>query len=262
MRGMTHTHWTLTAKLQELLLLSWCVGGCLMASALTQSAAAAEPIILQYNERPPYMQTSSGNLVVGLSATPAAQAFEKAGIPFIWAKVPAARQLAVLKYNGARVCSVGLYKIAEREAFAKYTGTISQDSPMVGLALANFKAPKNLTLDELFSDSSLNILLKQSIVYGPPLDDKLASGQARKHYTVNEIEGIVKMIELGRAHITFLAREEADYYFKTGQFDLSKFNVITFPEIPKGPRRYILCSRLVEDEVIEKLNAALLTIVK
>ena len=257
-----HNHWPHTMKLRELFLLYWCVGGSLMASAFSQSATAAEPITLQYNERPPYMRTYSNNVVAGLSATPAAQAFEKAGIPFVWSKVPATRQLSALKNNQVKVCSVGLYKTAEREAFGKFTSSISQDSPMVALALASFKPPKSLTLDELFSDASLNILLKQSFLYGPPLDDKLASGQARKQYTINELDGIVKMIELGRAHITFMPREEADYYFSAGLFDFSKFNVITFPEIPRGPRRYILCSKLVEDEVIEKLNTALSTIVK
>jgi polar amino acid transport system substrate-binding protein len=222
----------------------------------SEIANAQTPIVLQHDERPPFLKTEPDGSVSGTAATPAVQAFKKAGIPYAWQYMSAARQLAMIK-SGARVCSVGWYKTPERERFAKFSKAISQDSPMIGLANIHFNAPENSNIDQILADENINILIKESIVYGPFLDTKFAQMKARRIPTSNEFGPMIRLIHLGRAQLTFIPIEEANYYIATMGYSAKDFNVIHFAEMPAGEKRYIMCSKSVEDAVIDKLNAAL-----
>ena len=78
---------------------------------------------------------------------------------------------------------------------------------------------------------------------------------ARRLMTPLDFGPMVEMIRDGKAQITFIPIEEALYYIHLGGFLPSDFNIVTFPEMPPGQKRYILCSHQVEDAVIERLNA-------
>ncbi len=219
-------------------------------------AAAQAPIVLQHDERPPFLKTEADGSVSGTAATPAVLAFRKAGIPYEWKYTSAKRQVAMMK-SGARVCSVGWYKTPERERFAKFSKPISQDSPMIGLANIDFHLPEAAGLDQILANENISILIKDSVVYGPFLDVRFARMKARRIPTSDEFGPMVRLIHLGRAQLTFIPLEEADYYVASMGYSAKDFNIIHFAEMPPGEKRYIMCSMSVEDEVIDKLNAAL-----
>lgn len=219
-------------------------------------AASQPPIMLQHDERPPFLKTEADGSVSGTAATPAVRAFQTAGIPYEWKYESASRQIAMLK-SGARVCSVGWYKTPERERFAKFSKPISQDSPMIGLANNHFQAPEKTGLDHLLADPEVTVLVKASIVYGPFLESRLAQMKAKRVMTFEEFGPMIRLIQLGRAQLTFIPIEEADYYIAKMGYAPKDFNIIHFAEMPPGEKRYIMCSMSIEDDVMDRLNAVL-----
>lgn len=221
------------------------------------AAFAQAPIVVQFTERPPFMKQEADGSVSGTVGTPVTQAFKKTGIPFVWQHTAAKRQLAVLQENAAPVCAIGWYKTAERERYAKYTKAISQDSPMIGLANAAFHARDNGKLADLLANPELSVLIKDAIVYGPYMDEQLAKMKAKRVVSFDEFGGLIKLIRLGRAELTFIPIEEANYYIESMGYTRNDFNIIHFSDMPPGQKRYLLCSMKVENAVIDKLNAEL-----
>lgn len=53
-------------------------------SLLPAVAAPQDPVMLYYNDRPPYIVELPDGSAAGLTATPAGNAFRAAGIPVVW----------------------------------------------------------------------------------------------------------------------------------------------------------------------------------
>ena len=60
---------------------------------------------------------------------------------------------------------------------------------------------------------------------------------------------MLQMIQAGRADFMFLAEEEARYLVEQAGFNMSSFQLIRFPDMPLGEKRYIMCSKHVPDEI-------------
>jgi uncharacterized protein (TIGR02285 family) len=225
----------------------------LIACSEAQSAQTA--MVVQYSERPPFMMLNSTGVMTGTVGDLAARAFQKAGISVTWEVSSPKRQLAVLQENATPVCSIGWYKTAERERYAKYTKAVSQDSTTVALANADFHAPDNGKIGDLLSDPNISVLVKDAVVYGAYLDSQLEKMKARRVTSIEEYGPMIRLVRLGRVHLTFIPLEEVNYYIEKMGYTRSDFNIIHFSDMPPGERRYILCSKKVDDAIIEKLNA-------
>ena len=68
---------------------------------------------------------------------------------------------------------------------------------------------------------------------------------------------MLKMIYAQHADYFLIAPEEADGLIRTSEFDLQDFRSVHFTDIPSGEKRYILCSKQVEDYIIEQLDMAI-----
>lgn len=219
--------------------------------------AECSVIILRYHERVPYIQTAP-NGVEGLTGTPVVLAFKEAGIPFIWKKTPAKRQIKVLKDNSGCDCLVGWFKNADREKFAKYTHHIYQDKPQIALARAdNGNLQSGVSVDSVLSNPGLKLLVKDGYSYGSYLDAKITQHKPAIDRSTTENINMLKRIHLKRGDYFFISPEEADGLFESYGLPKEGFKYITFSDMPDGEKRYIVCSQKVEDEVIEKLNTAI-----
>src|SRR5512133_615121 len=78
-------------------------------TAAQAAGQACTSINLLYHERPPYAETA-GQVVKGLTASPSASAFEKAGVPFKWALTPSKREFQTIQDNTGCDCSIGWFK--------------------------------------------------------------------------------------------------------------------------------------------------------
>lgn len=214
-------------------------------------------ITLHYNERPPYLVTTETG-VGGLTGDPATIVFEKSNIPYKWEQTPSKRQIYLLEQNRGRDCAVGWFRNIERERFAKFTLPIYQDKPQIALARAdNDNIPPDITVDKIFNNLKLNLLVKDGYSYGDFLDGKIKEHNPIRTVTTVENSEMLKMVVAGHADYFIIAPEEADGLINSSQFDLQDFKFVHFRDIPYGEQRYILCSEQVEDSIIERLNEAI-----
>lgn len=232
---------------------SW-QAGLVLCIACTDVSRAQEPITVYYNDRPPYLVAAADGSATGLTGTPAALAFKAAGVPVMWAKVPTNRQLLNIRKDAAMECAVGWFKNPEREQFAKFTKPIYRDLPTVALASREFKLREGLRLEDVLAIKGLRVLAKDNYSYGPYIDGLLAKHRPTLVYTTSENSAMVEMVRFNRADFMFVAEEEANYLAEEAGFSAREFHLIRFADMPKGERRYIMCSKQVPDEVIARLN--------
>jgi polar amino acid transport system substrate-binding protein len=232
--------------------------GAVVGYILLPGPCAAQQVVdLLYNERPPYIIAQPDGSAAGLTATPAGNAFKNAGIPVEWKRVPTNRQLTIISQGRGNDCAIGWFKNAEREQFAKFTKPIYRDKPTVLLANRWFAPPSDATLRELLARPDTRVLVKDRFSYGPYIDGLLAEMKPLLIRTTNENMQMVAMIKANRADFMFVAEEEADYLVEQAGFNPADFRLLRPADMPEGEKRYLICSKHVDDSIIERLNAAI-----
>jgi len=225
--------------------------------AASAGVQAAEPFTLYYNERPPYLVTGTqAGKVVGLTADPAAMAVESAGFVPRWTPMPTTRQLVTMREGQVPACAVGWFKNPERELSFKFTKPIYRDKPTVAIARSDFEAGSN-KLAEVFQQPGLRVLVKDKYSYGPWIDSLLARARPQTISTTEENIQMVRMIAGRRADIMFSSQEEAQYLLTQSNVVASAVKVLRFDDVPQGEKRYLMCSRSVPDETIQRLDKAI-----
>jgi uncharacterized protein (TIGR02285 family) len=234
---------------------------CLIAGLMVCAVAVAqsrEPITIRYSERKPFQYTDQTGQPAGLLIGPTARVFAKAGIPVSWKSEPFNRSMMRIQANQGKDCSVGWYKTAERETYARFTQPIYHDSPQVGFARADFPVAEGETARALLADGRTRLLLKQSFVYGEYLDGLISKIPEDKVQRVSvEIPNLLQMLRADRADLTFISKEEAAFYATEADFPIKDFQTISLPDIPKGDFRYLICSQRVSPSVIQRLDKAI-----
>lgn len=225
---------------------------------LTASAAAlAAPVItLLYEERAPY-QMRSGADVVGTVAGPAALAFKAAAIAFEWQPGSVSRQLHMLRENSAALCTVGLYKNSERQAYAKYTKPIYRNGPAVALVRRQFDLGAARTLEQSLSVPGLRLLVRREYSYGIAIDKALAHIKPDTIVSPLTNSQLAEKLMADRADMMFASEEEAQSLLQFLGQKSHQLRVWRFSDAPLGLERHIVCSRSVPDDVIDRLNGAI-----
>lgn len=226
--------------------------------ALSAACAAAPVLEMHVVHRPPFLVVGPHQQFSGSLVEPTLMALDKAQIAVKWREVPALRQLVMLRENSEKFCSVGWYKTPEREKIAKFSNPVYQDGPWVAVVTSRFPATA-ATVSEVLSDTKLKVLVKDGFVYGRYLDEKFSAMRATRMVSVGDMPQLFRMMEAGRADILFVPREEAEYYLVQGRLRAGALRILTFPEMPHGYFRYLMCSRQVDDSVLARFNAALAT---
>lgn len=228
-----------------------------LPACLPAVAAAAPPLELQIVHFPPYMLVLPDGVMDGIAVRPALAAFKKAGIEVTLREVPALRQLQRLKSNQERLCSVGWYKNRERQQFAKYSEALSQDTPWAAYASLPAAPVGELSVRAILANEQLTVLLKAGFIYGDYLERELVGARARLQHTHADMPQVLRMIDVGRAQLTFAPIEVIQYHLKSSPASAGETQIITFAEMPAGYKRYLMCSQQVEDSLLARFNAAL-----
>ncbi|HWW71317.1 MAG TPA: transporter substrate-binding domain-containing protein [Duganella sp.] len=217
---------------------------------------AQEPLVLYYNERPPYLMSAPDGGVHGLTADPATAAFADAAVPARWMRAPSNRQLALLQEGGRR-CAVGWFRNAERERYAKFSRPIYRDLPLVAIVRDDFAFRGEATLQQLLAMRGLMVLVKEKYSYGGYVDDALAKARPARISTTTESVVMMAMIAAHRADLMFLAPEEADYLLQLAELRDKGLRVLRLPDVPTGESRHIMCSKDVSDDIMRRLDKAI-----
>jgi polar amino acid transport system substrate-binding protein len=219
---------------------------------------AQDPIQLYYYERTPYAVADNQGDVSGLCASPAAAAFEQAGIPFQWKRMPFKRQLATIKHNKKKACGIGWFKNPEREQFARFTDPIYQDKPAVTLSKNGNQALKRYSdLKSLIKDKGVKLLVKDGFSYGAYIDGLIEKYDPEVVVATGTNIQMLQMLLAERADYFFTSEEEAEHMIQSAGFSVSQFQLQRYRDMPPGNNRYITCSEQVSPETIELLNRAL-----
>ncbi|MDT8992950.1 transporter substrate-binding domain-containing protein [Curvibacter sp. APW13] len=227
---------------------------------LANSASAGDeaPVTLHYVQRPPYMVAAEEGLT-GLTGGPSYQAFKKAGVPVVVKETPFARQLNYVEMNIGQDCMIGMYKTAERQKFAKYSQPIYQSQPHVLLtsAASASRLAAHATLESVYGDQSLVLLVKLGYSYGAAMDALIEKYQPKRQTTTDENLAMLRQIKQGMADYMLIAPEEAQGAIEAAGFKPADFRQFKPRNMPPGDYRHLMCSKNVPDTVMQKLNAAI-----
>lgn len=226
-------------------------------SPVLHAAEVSKPINLHYNERPPFTSLVDG-AVVGLVAAPIETAFRKAGIAFKWVDTPVARQFLMVKADSGQDCLAGRFKNADRESWARFSKPVYQDQPQ-GLMVRSdtAKAVTFSKLEEAVSAPDFRLLVKLSYSYGATIDRWLEQRNPPARTTSDENLSMLRQINQRMADGFIIAAEEAQGLIKQSGLPPANFQLLKFPDAPEGELRYIMCSRQVPQETMDRLNSAI-----
>ena len=213
--------------------------------------------MVYYHERRPYYVTTP-HQVHGLIADRVNWVFKEAGIPYEWQKTPAKRELEMIRANQEQACAVGWFKTPAREAFGHFTLPIYLGTPTMAIARSdNEQVHSGLPLGETLANRRLRLLRKDGYSYGIFIDDQLRRYAPREVVTSAENLGMIKMIHSHRADYFFIARQEAEDLILYSDLPIDDFQIIAFRDMPPGNKRYLICSRQVDEMTLLRLNRSI-----
>ncbi len=224
----------------------------------TYAQGKDEILTVYFVERIPYFYTDKNGDFKGIVTDRVRLVFEKAGISHEFKPLPVKRHMMYLKENKSKFCTIGWYKNEERQKIAKYSEYIYQNKTRIALAAAdNDKIESGHTVDDIFLNRNLVLLVREGYSYGKFIDRKIREYNPVMVKKLYEADHMVKLILGHRADYYFTSEEEAEAVILKAGLIKEDFKYIRFSNMPTGLKRYILYSRKVEDELINKVDAAI-----
>jgi len=221
-------------------------------------AAAAGPVLIEYRDKPPYSYSEHGQ-PRGFLLDRTAEIFRLAKVQATFLEIPTKRLTADLQANRVLICSPGWYKLPEREAYARFSLAMHQDKPQVVLAgnhaLTAVRAHKSL--QSLLADTKLSMGVVDGASYGPELDRMItAMPRPAMRATVAPLQ-LAKMISARRADYMLIDQEDLAYLDQRREVTEAGLVRVDFADVPPGLKRYLMCSKRLDTATMERLNAAI-----
>ncbi|MCF8074787.1 MAG: hypothetical protein K9K63_05505 [Desulfotignum sp.] len=215
-------------------------------------------ITMLYHERPPYYVTGPLG-IYGLCVDPVKKALLAANVRADWVKMPAARQLDMVRFKVKNTCAIGWFKNPDREKYAVYSSAIYRDKPMIALARAdNFRLVSGRLLAQTLGNQEVILLRKNGYSYGRFIDEMILTLDPRQKMTAAENIGMLKLVHDGLADYFFISQEEALELVQSSGLLSDNFKLIRFSDMPGGNQRYLLFSKATDKAIIDRVDAAII----
>lgn len=231
----------------------------LLGAAFAASAPSpAEPAItVAWRDKPPYHYLDNGE-EKGFLLTRARQVFAQARIPAVFVREPAKRIWANLENSARNYCSIGWYLLPERMRVAQYSTPFHIDPPHVVLAshAAEHVVGAHPTLAALLADPALSLGVVDGVSYGAQLDAMVAGARNQIVRRTVEPAAMLRMVAANRVSFMLMDREDWDFASRRDP-QLRELDLSTFPDMPPGQIRYIVCSKDVSAATMSRLNKAI-----
>ncbi|MBY0572190.1 MAG: transporter substrate-binding domain-containing protein [Undibacterium sp.] len=226
--------------------------------APTPSAFAADKLKILFETREPIAYRDAQGKLTGIIAYPVMKALTKANIAYEWVEMPFKRQIITIESNQETACALGLFKNAERMRYAKFSQavTVELNRPSVLLMHKEFVIDKTLDLARVLSLPHIRLLKKEAASYGSVIDDAIERSRATQISTTAESSNMARMIAAKRADFIFVAEDEALRLIKSIP-EGDQLTIFKPLNMPQESERFMMCSKLVADEVIARFNKAL-----
>ncbi|MBA4290654.1 MAG: hypothetical protein C0439_16940 [Pseudomonas sp.] len=228
-----------------------------LIGSLATGQANAETITVAWRDKPPYHYLENGH-ERGFLLLRAKRIFALANVPAVFVERPSKRIWLDFENGKTQYCSIGWYKLPEREQVAQFSQPLHIDPPHMLLvnvpALPRIQAHKSL--NSLLADPSIVLGVVDGVSYGPDLDRLMA-------HSANQIErmtlspgGMMRMLAANR--INYMLADQADWQFLREQReDLSQVTEYHFSDMPAGLQRFITCSKDVTADTMARINHAI-----
>jgi polar amino acid transport system substrate-binding protein len=219
--------------------------------------AQAQTLTLHYQERAPYSVTQPDGSVAGLVATPAAQALTQAGVPFVWARTPSQRQLALIQDGKGLHCGVGWFRNAERATLGKFSKALYRDRPFGALARADSPLKSGMRGAEAVATAGDTLLVKEGYSYGVQFDRLIAAQVPPPQTTSVETSQMIRMLLAGRAGWMIVTPEEGQVLRQDAGTAAAGLRSVAFSDSAGGETRHLYCNRAVPDAWMLRIDQAL-----
>lgn len=227
--------------------------------ALTVFPARAETLIVGFIDRPAYSWQQDGK-AHGLFIDIARDILTRAGIDHQFRPLPPKRMLKDVEEGKEPLCVVGNFKTPEREAYAVFTKPIYQNKP-IGILINRRQEPAFTpyrTLGELTAAPNLRLGYIDGFSYGNAVDAFIGKMTGTKISRVTTQSGMVGMLAAGRFDYMFADQEEYEALALAVNVAPETIRLLTFPDVPEGNKRHLMCSKAVPRHIIERIDAAIL----
>ncbi|MCF6247726.1 MAG: transporter substrate-binding domain-containing protein [Desulfobacula sp.] len=225
---------------------------------VSMAFAQTQTLTILYFKRPPYYNTVNGN-AEGFLVEFVRKVFQDAGVRHVFAEMPPQRILHYLKNSQKRICSIGWFKTKQRQEFAKFSLSIYQNKPLVILTTKSYQQQivKHQSIKDVFLDRSLSLARIDSFSYGAVLDEWINNYAPKVHGIPSNQLVLPQLIVFNRASYMLVAPEEIDTMLVQAKLDPNEFISISKSDIPQGNKRYIIYSKNVENDLIKRVNQAI-----
>lgn len=195
----------------------------------------------------------------GLLVDIARDVLAHARVSYQFDALPQKRLVDSIQKGDTQLCALGLFKNPERMAYATFTKPIYQNKPigvLVAAARAEAFAPYK-TLAELSAAPALSLTYVEGFSYGPYVDGLTAKMGENKQARVIPPANLVSMLNIGRIDYMFADPEEYEALAASVTIDPARLRLLSFPDIPAGNQRYLMCSKAVPKDVMDRIDAAI-----
>jgi len=219
-------------------------------------SASEEPIPVLIYDRPPYYVLQAGGDFGGLVGAAVGQAFERAGIPFVWTYALLHTHLEEIRADDRAVCAAGWFKTEEREEYARFTIPVYRDQPLVLVGRSDNPQLWASTFEDLISQPKVKMLARIDFSFGAEVDGMIeASGLTIRLSAAGAKQNLERIV---RGFEDFLLISPEEFSVTYDQvFDSRQLVKRSFPDIPFGNTRHIICSMSVSKDQIRLLDEAI-----
>nr|BFD33430.1 hypothetical protein GTC16762_30480 [Pigmentibacter ruber] len=237
----------------------------------------SEKIEIEYLIRPPYFISNNnrGDVSDGEIYHIIVKIFNNAKIPFELKKAPLIRTIQSIKENKIKVCSPSSFKTKEREEFAIFSKPLFQDKKTVIIIRNNDDSINKFNkTDDFLKQNELKLLVKIGFSYGTYIDEKvfnfkkISLSETKQQeainviFTSNDNNLMFQDILTKKADFMFIGRNEAEYLLNINPVFNKKLKIKDLADVPNGEKRYLMCSKVVGNKIIEKINKEIDKLIK
>lgn len=222
------------------------------------AAAASEPLLLTYIEKPPYYHTDAAGVPRGFMIERTRRAMARAGIDLRLESRPPNRALHELRSNHEALCSIGWFRNVEREAFARFSLPLYHDQPLLLAASGSRRSelPARDALATLLAGPSVRIGAVSGYSYGEHVDKLLSSLGDRVDRGPSPSSNLAKLVA-GRFDLALFNSEELDHLLAESPESARQVRRIGLTDVPPGKARHLMCSHRVDVATMARIDRAI-----
>ncbi len=241
---------------RRLLVLERC-RGALLIMLFSSSAVAAEPLLVTFIDKPPYYYADASGEPRGFLIERTRQILGEAKIEARFNARPASRVPHEMRTESLISCSIGWFRNAERETFARFSRPIYHDRPLLGVVqrarAAEFPSPYSVAA---LAASGARIGSVAGFSHGDAVDRVLASMATPVDLAPAPAQNLSKLLA-GRIDLALFNSEELDYFIAETPGVSGRLSRIEFSDVPPGRARHLMCSRHIDPGLLERIDAAI-----